>query len=354
MIKSVLSLGIKGSELVLAQLNKIKKEKDKFAKPAKLTISAKTQKQTTPPAQQTQQQEATTQQQQSEQKKEDDSKKKESDAYKDVAQSAKGAAAGLATLSAGSALKGVTGLFAAIPVVGVGISKAAEGIITAAEAFRANVENAAKINFDTEQSKSRIGGLIQGSKGENFTGRVDLDLNSQRQLAESLGDKFGIVQKPLQDAIKDLYKDRGNQAVDAQQAAQLAQGQFSALGTDKGFFLQKIQDQLNGLPPSLKQAMTASLIKNVGKDEQLTETSTAARSAVTQFDTEQRDRARDIATAPNAIQNALEITRVLNGIDSTLNAGFNGTINAVKALGDAATTGSIQPILDLQNSIGKP
>lgn len=353
MIKQVLSLGIKGSELVLAQLNKIKKEKDKFAKPAKVTLSAKADT-TQQKQQQTQQDTQTTStQEKQDQKKDDDSKKKESDAYKDVAQSAKGAAAGLATLSAGSALKGITGLFAAIPVVGMGISKAAEGIITAAENFRANVENAAKINFDTVQSKSRIGGLIQGSQGENFTGRVDLDQNSQRQLAESLGEKFGIVQKPLQDAIKELYKNQGNKAVDAQQAAQLAQGQFSALGTDEGYFLQKISNSIGDLPPTMKQALTASLLKNVGKDEQMTETSTAARQAVTDFDNEQRERARGIAT-PGAIKNALEITSVLNGIDTTLNAGFSGTINAIKALGQAATTGDVQPILDLPDTIGRP
>jgi hypothetical protein len=350
MITSVLNLGIKGSELVLAKLQKIQKAKEKFIKPGKTTVTLKAQSDKQKQDQTTQQQQQATTQQQADQKKEDDSKKKESDAYKDVANSAKGAAAGLATLSAGSALKGVTGLLAAIPVVGVGVSKAAEGIITAAESFRSNVENATKINFDTVQSQSRIGGLIQGSKGGNFTDRVDLDINSQRALAESLGEKFGIVQKPMQDAIKELFKSKDGKSVDAQQAAQLAQGQFSALGTDKGFFLQKIQDQLNGLPPSLKQAMTSSLLKNVGKEEQMTETSTGARQAVTDFDNEQRARAADIAT-PDAIKNALEITGMLNKIDGTLNGGFSKMITTLEKV---VKTGSITPLLDLGDSIGKP
>jgi hypothetical protein len=390
MIESVLNLGVKGADLVISQLEKIAQEKEKFARPANVAVnptqnSALTSPSAQRPGQQSgdskalkvlknildtskKQKETLSQGLESRQKpvepkkdqpqpaqpqtkKDDDEKKKTSDSMKELGKNAKGAVQGLATLSAGNALRGAVSLMNAIPFVGEGIAAAGNGIITAAESFRANVENAARINFDTAESRSRIGNLVQGSGGGNFTGRVDLDVNSQRALAETMGERFGVVQRPLQDAIRELYRSRDGRAVDVNQAQSLATGNFAALGTDKGFFLQKIADQLQGLPPSMRQAMQASLLQNVKKEEQFTETSTGARQAVTSFDNEQRERARDIATAPGAVQNALAITNTLNRIDATLNGGFNSMINALER---SIRERSLSPIAGAASGIGRP
>lgn len=394
MIQTVLNLGVKGADLVINQLQKIQENKEKFARPATVTIDQTGQptqpnrpspnKETPKEAKQStvfkgildavksskdilnktfgkkpkEPEAKKDEESKPKETKEEGEKKKSSESLQELGQSAKGAVQALASLSAGNALKGAIGLANAIPFVGTGIALAGQSIISAAEAFRANVENASRINFDTAEAGSRISNIIQGSGGGNFTGRVDLDVNSQRALAEALGEKYGVVQKPLQEAIKELYRSDNGRAVDVNQAQALAQGQFSALGTDKGFFLQKIGDQLQGLPPSMRQAMTASLLENVKKEEQFKETSTGARSAVTQFDTEQRDRARDIATAPSAVENALAITRTLNTIDATLNGGFNSMINTLNALSTAIRTQSVRPLLNITNEnssrIGRP
>ena len=393
MIEEVLSLGVKGADLVLSQLEKIQEEKEKFARPSNVSINA-AQNSAFPPApgQKSEQKDTKGQsvlksildavkaqkdalvkgiegkgktKQASDQPKpqnqpttpEEKKKEEKNETLEKLGQSAKGAAQGLATLSSGNAIRGVAQLLRAIPYVGDSLAEGTTMAVTALESFRANVENASKISLDTAESKSRIGNLVQGSRGENFTGRVDLDLNAQRALAESLGDRFGIVQKPLQDAIKELYKDQNGKKVDVNQASQLAQGNFAALGTDKGFFLQKIADQLQSLPPTMRQAMEASLLKNVTKAEQMTETSADERGTVTRFDKAQRDRAKDImgessvgsdGVKRSAADNALQIATAMNQLDGSLNRNFNSLLNGIRdALNRVAPSGT-------SNSIGRP
>jgi len=388
MIEEVLSLGVKGDDLVLSQLQKIQEQKERFERPANVSITAATgntaqtpgQKQTpqaetkaqgifkgildavkgqkdalTKGLEKSQKKEEPSKEQPTtkpEDKKEETEKKKSNDSFKEVSQAAKNAAQSLATLSAGNALRGVSGLIGAIPGLGL-VAEAGDAIITAAESFKANVENAARINLDTTESKSRIGNLIQGSGGSNFTGRVDLDINSQRALAETLGAKFGTVQKPLSDAIKELYKDQNGRGVDVTQAGQVASGNFAALGTDKGFFLQKIADQLGSLPPTLRQGIQAGLLSTVKKSEQDTEDKalTGARSTVTRFDTEQRGRAAGIVGQEGAVDNALAITGTLNRIDVSLNNGFSKMVTALER---AVKERSVMPLIGAAGTIGTP
>jgi hypothetical protein len=362
MIESVLNLGIKGADLVISQLEKIQENKEKFSRPSSLSVtgpqnqgfgSQSGQKQNTQETKGNsilksildaikkqkevlaQGVESRTKTKQPDEKKEkpgeENKNKKETDEKDDkkTSESVKqlqGAVQGLATLSSGNAIRGVAGLAGAIPVIGDGIVAGSDAIVTALEAFRANVESAAKINYDTQEARSKISNFIEGSKGGNFTGRNDLDLNTQKALAQNLAEKFGTVTKPLQDAIRELYKGKDGKNVDINQAASLASGNFTALGNDKGFFLQKISDQLQGLPPSMRQAMQTSLLQNVGKDEQSFETSTAARSANTRFDNEARTRAAgimDSSDGKSPVENAIQITNTLNKLDSSLNKNFD-------------------------------
>jgi hypothetical protein len=389
MIEEVLSLGVKGDDLVLSQLQKIQEQKEKFSRPSEVSVTAATGNtaQTPGPGQKQAPQETKAQgvfknnldavkgqkealnkgfeksqkkeapeketpTKPTKEKEDQEEKKKSSDSFKELAQGAITAAKSLSTLSAGSALRGAASLANLIPFYGDQIAAVGQGIITAAESFRANVESAARINLDTAESRSRIGNLVQGSGGGNFTGRVDLDLNSQRALAETLGAKFGTVQRPLQDAIQELFRDRDGRGVDVTQATQLAQGNFNALGTDKGFFLQKIADQLGSLPPSFRQSIQADLLSNISKSEQDTEDPglRGARSTVTRFDNEQRTRASQIAT-PLATDQALEITNTLNRIDVSLNGGFSRMIAALER---SIRERSITPLTNAATTIGRP
>ena len=333
-VKEVLQLGVKGSDMILKALKDINDKKDKFKKPSLLSLGIKGnlkeidkkirelfKKPVEFPLN----------------PKPGEEKEPEKKEGKGIGKYTKDVTSGLATLSAGSALRGVASLMGAIPMIGDGLVHGANSMIDATQAFKQNITNAAHIYADTQATVSRSRNIIEGG-GENahdFVGRVDIDMSTRRALVEELGAKYGIVQKPLQDSIKKLFTTTEGKPADVGQAAAIAGGNFAALGTDTGFFMQKLSDQLQGLPPTIKQSMMAPFIEQASKEKRFEQFDFAAKQNVTTLDNLERETAEKKMQTTNGyspIKQVEEITAGLNLIDETLNKGFSNLIGGITEL----------------------
>lgn len=333
MIRELISLGIKGSDIVLSTLKKIEKEKQALKKPTKVTLAAGLIAGAVaakkifdsirgPEAQPQEQAPKKTPAEKT------DEKGKVSDALKQAAQ-------GLSTLQSGAAAKSILmGIGSVAGPIGAVAAMVGGLIIDAAHAFKDQVKAAATTVANTEDARSRVRNIISGDQGSFLrTVRADIDVNSQRAIVEALGNKFGVVQDDLKKSITRLFGDRQN-PTDVKQAAELATGNFAALGTDRGFFMQQIADSFSGLPPTVRQKMTAQMLDMIPEKDLFKQYDIGARQTVTTFDNLERDRAQMMLGENNVnVQAAIKIQALLNQLDTSMNNGMGKIINLIDKYG---------------------
>jgi len=325
MIKEVLGLGISGAQLVVSTLKKINKEKEQFKKRATMALSSEERGRL----------EAIRQERTNirERKELESGGEEKKTTVQDHVDNVLKVGQGLATLQAGAATKAlVEGIAGAVSIAqpelapfSNAVAQSAGMIIDSAQNFVTQVRNASAIFADTQETKSRAFNLTGNSEFIRNQ-RVDLDMNSQRALVEGLGSKYGVVQEHLRRSIEGVFA--GN--TDIHQATSLAQGNFNALGDDKGFFMQKIADSFSGLPPSIRQELTASMLDMIPKESLMKENVGAQeeRANVTGFDNLDRIRAAGMAANAPMAQN---IQSVINRGDDAL---VNGMGELASGIGD--------------------
>lgn len=113
-------------------------------------------------------------------------------------------------------------------------------------------------------------GLIQrNATAEYYGGLINqsprVSNEEQAMLRMTIGSSMGKVQKPLADAINTLLS--GKESYNTAALARVASGNWASTGTDKGWMLQQLSDSFQGLPPSIAQKFQASLLKNYGAEE---------------------------------------------------------------------------------------
>ncbi len=355
MIREVLGLGIKGQDVVLSSLKKIEKEKKKFAQPQKVLMQAgpggytpsfaaqraaqmggqpaaaaiqAAQKN----APQSGQNETVQKMEQIYRKEKSDDRNKElRQKMTKFAQGTAGVAAGVGTLQTGAATKAVLeGVASAFGPIGMVVGKMAGTLVDAAQTFKDQVKSSANIVADTARAQN-VAHNIMGAGNERFLRkqRVDIDVASQRALVEGMGQKFGVVGEHLRKSVERLYGDMNN-PTDVTQAASLATGNFAALGTDKGFFMQKIADQVNTLPPSAKQEIMSQMMDMIPKDEMFKQTDAVIRGVTTTFDNLERERAQMMLGEKGVnVSSAIQLQHTINTIDSALNNGMGKLVSAL-------------------------
>lgn len=84
-------------------------------------------------------------------------------------------------------------------------------------------------------------------------------------LRTSLGASFGRIQQPLASALAEFTQ--GTSKYDARAVTRVASGNWRSTGTDRGWMVQQIFDSLGDVPPSIAQRFQASLLNQFGKEE---------------------------------------------------------------------------------------
>lgn len=251
------------------------------------------------------------------------------------AKSLVGMTAGLTTMIAGLDPTG-----SAARVVAA-TAQAANMTIDAAVTFKDHVKASAQTfgdTMDAQQSAMRYtkdAQFLRGGDNTSFHSRRDISVNEQRGIIEAVGGKFGKMSEDFKQSLREVYGTR-DKPYDVKESTDIATGNFAGLGTDKGFFMQKIADSMGNLPPSARQKMQESLMGMISDDDRTLQSadSTYARNTNTTFDDDTRTQAEGLVKLPGAVENAKAIQDLTNAIEMQMGNGINQLVTALRTLTD--------------------
>lgn len=148
----------------------------------------------------------------------------------------------------GLAQAGIKGVGSLAGPLGTMAAEALNGVIDAVVAFSKKMKEQGAIVADTAQKDSDIFNKL-GKKGDfsGITKRQDISKTEQAAFVNAVSSSMGNLSTDFQKSISTLMEKNGK-ATDVNQAQSLAQGNFSALGNDKGFFMQQISSGFGVCP----------------------------------------------------------------------------------------------------------
>lgn len=307
---AVLQVGIKGADIVMSALNKANALKDKFSKSSKGSISSNGGAS------------ADMQKQQQEQSKLGDSARVAGEGLKSVAQGM--ASLNPAQLMSGIAQASANALASIAPIGGDAIKAVGEAtgmIIQAGTGAMNAIKNAQGSAIDTMEKRGRqafMGGeKIFGAGG----GGTNLSLSEQAHVLDSVTSKFGKVGDKFGASIKRLL-DAGK---DVSQVTAIASGNTAALGTNEGFFLNKITSQFSNLPPEMAQELMSQIADSINPNQLQNDLAGDFRSSNKGF--EEAERNKQINIAKLAGQGTTNLNDTLNRLETTMvtNASMMGS-----------------------------
>jgi hypothetical protein len=254
------SLGIKGQNVVLKNIKDIKKQADaltknkavlNFGKGIAGIIAGLTGKTGSP---------APTPEQKNEEKRQNkkfsDSIKKFGNSAKDFARSAEGfdpvsvIQSGISSI--GKSFSGISILGNTLGTLPAGIADIVNSMVSMAS----GAVNLAKSSAATQYGLSNRNATTRYYGGEGI-GQGGMSRAQHSELVMTIAGSFGKIQKPLQETVNKLIESKNTDAL-----SRVAGGNWASTGTDKGWFLQQIANETQGLPPSIAQAIQNSLLKS--------------------------------------------------------------------------------------------
>jgi hypothetical protein len=158
--------------------------------------------------------------------------------------------------STGSALGAMV---KAIPVVGDYLKELPKGLADVTNAFVGMGVGALQMAKDTTSNQFSLSNRNATTK--NYNGdkisQDGMSRSEHSQLVMSIAGSYGKLQGPMVDALNELVKSKNTEAL-----GRVASGNWQSTGTNKGWMLQQISNQTQGLPPEIAQAIQASLLNN--------------------------------------------------------------------------------------------
>lgn len=271
------SLGIKGQNAVLKNIDAVKKKADALSK-IKPTVNLKSKaglfggvsgNNIIPPS--------STPEQQKEDKKREENNKKFSDSVKKFtgegvkrfAGAAKDIAIAASSLDPVATMQGMTNAMSKVAggweILGFSAGKTIEGL---GELMNAGVGMAAGAVNSAKQSAAATYGITQrdvttayyggmGIKQTDKDGNYIMSRQEHADLAMAIAGSYGKIQKPMVELLNTLVESKDTAAL-----SRVASGNWASTGDDKGWILQQISNQTAGLPPSIAQAIQKSLLEN--------------------------------------------------------------------------------------------
>lgn len=149
--------------------------------------------------------------------------------------------------------------FSNINVLGTSLGTLPEGvanIINSMVSMASGAVNLAKSSAATQYGLSNRNATTQHYGGEGI-GQGGMSRAQHSELIMTIAGSFGKIQKPLQETVNKLVESKNTDAL-----SRVAGGNWASTGTDKGWFLQQIANETQGLPPSIAQAIQNSLLKS--------------------------------------------------------------------------------------------
>ncbi len=278
-VNAVVGLGTKGSDLVLSTFKKINAQKEKFSKTTTgkiiASIGAGAAK-ALQPAEKSKEQQKKDQDQ-----KETFERNRAVKAAHKVGDATEKLAGGFASLDpvnlirsvAGSVIQAGGGLLSAVaghfvPALGDAAKQLTEHVnklidfgITAASGSLNAVKQALPLAAQRQSERA----LLNFAGANKAINKASVSQTEAATLASSLLPVLGKIKpgEQIEKQLSRLFETINGQIVRRDQAMSLAQGDFTALGTDEGYFLNQISQSVSSLPPTLAKAFRGQLLSMV-------------------------------------------------------------------------------------------
>jgi len=167
---------------------------------------------------------------------------------------------------------------------------------------------------------------------------VGISRNEYATLMMKVAGSNGRLDTSLKGMILELAKTK-----DTEQLGNVASGNFSSTGTTKGWMMQQIMDSLGNVPPEIRQTMTKSLLPQIsgdimGREEQGGMSGSQAENAKWQRKTEDQSTAMYNLSAGDTGVESLQDS--LNKFQKTL---FNTGVGAADAIDNMAKSIASMP-----------
>lgn len=165
------------------------------------------------------------------------------------------------TSALGTSLSGIS-------VLGIGLGRLPEGIAAISNSALTMAKNAVDMGKQATAAYHQL--ADRNAAAEHYGGRVGqgpMSRNERAMFIDAVSGSMGKIQQPLADEINKLVGKKDTRAL-----ARVAAGDWESTGTDKGWMLGQLSSSFQGLPPSIKQKLQASLLKsNAGEIQGITD-----------------------------------------------------------------------------------
>lgn len=182
---------------------------------------------------------------------------------------AKDIASAASSLDPVAAISGITSALgqslSGISVLGVSLGRLPEGIASIANSTLSMAKNSIDM---AKQATAAYHGLMTRNAaaetyGREITKEGPLSRNERAMFIDAVSNSMGRIGKPLAEEINKLVNTKDTRAL-----ARAGAGDWESTGTDKGWMLGQISSSFQGLPPSIKQKLQAALLKNYSSEIQ--------------------------------------------------------------------------------------
>lgn len=172
------------------------------------------------------------------------------------------------------------------------------------------------------------GGLIDKNTTEN-PDKIPLSRNERAMFIDVISNSMGRIGQPLAEEINKLIGTKDTRAL-----ARVGAGDWESTGTDKGWMIGQVANSFAGLPPSVKQKLQASLLKNYSAEIQdMAPGQEGAQRQAAAWQDMEEDQTEKLAS--RNVSGALEMTKTFNDLQLKM---FDGGLKLVKTVNTIADT----------------
>jgi len=229
------------------------------------------------------------------------------------------------TSAIGTSLSGIS-------VMGVSLGRLPEGIAAIANSTLTMAKSSTDMAKQATAAfhQLTIRNAAAAYYGEKITEKGPLSRNERAAFIDAVSNSMGRIQRPLADEINKLVGTKDTRAL-----ARVGAGEWESTGTDKGWMLGQISSSFQGLPPSMKQKLQAALLKNYSSEIQDMAPGQAAvqQSAATFANMEEDQTKRLYSKAAENMGSVTGAIQKMNDLQVTL---FSTGLKFTKAIDDAA------------------
>ena len=274
----LVTMGIKGQNVVLAQMDKIQKKGKNLSKSkttvdlaskaaGKKSVTEKPAAEKATPGKPSTEEKNENEKYKRSRKQENEDEKKNTSKFREAVgrfgQGAQTIASSASSIDPVGMISGMTSAIgtslSGISILGFGIGRLPEGIAAITNSMLTMAKNSVDM---AKQSTAAYHALAtRNAAAEHYGGSItqssSLSRNERAMFIDAVSGSMGKIQGPLAEQINDLIGSKDTRAL-----ARAAAGDWESTGTDKGWMLGQISSGFQGLPPSIKQRIQASLLKN--------------------------------------------------------------------------------------------